>query len=47
MYRKLLGKERSQKSDWVGLNNSMNRILAAELIDFQTNPKKRTKTIEK
>lgn len=48
VYRKLYGKERS-KADTVGLNNSINRILAAEMINLQICPssaKQRSKTIE-
>lgn len=46
VFKKLLGKERSQKSEWVGLNNSMNRILAAESLDIFTRPQTRHHTID-
>lgn len=38
-YHNLLSRERSNRSEIVGLKNCMNRVLAAEMIDFKLRSK--------
>jgi hypothetical protein len=39
VFRRLFAKERSRKAESIGLNNSMNRLLAAEAIQEQIRPR--------
>jgi hypothetical protein len=48
VFRKLFDKERELPSEKIELNNSMNRILAAEMINLQmkSSSKSRSKTVQ-